>query len=82
MGVGGTFPCDLGYYDGLARHDGPIRLTLHRSANGSRLSRVGDSYADRSSVDKVLGLVPPLEMVLDTRWPGAEVDWNGTEPIL
>jgi len=27
-------------------------------------------------------LVPPLEFVIETRWPGVAVDWNGTEPIL
>ena len=26
--------------------------------------------------------VPPLELVLRTRWPGAEVDWGGADPIL
>jgi hypothetical protein len=26
--------------------------------------------------------VPPLELVLRTRWPAAQVDWNGADPIL
>lgn len=26
--------------------------------------------------------VPPLELVLRTRWPGAAVDWGETEPLL
>ena len=26
--------------------------------------------------------VPPLELVLQTRWPAARIDWNGSDPIL
>ena len=26
--------------------------------------------------------VPPLELVLRTRWPAAQVDWNGSDPIM
>ena len=25
---------------------------------------------------------PPLELVIKTRWPAAEIDWNGEEVIL
>jgi hypothetical protein len=27
-------------------------------------------------------LTPPLELVLETRWPGVAVAWNGADPIL
>lgn len=27
-------------------------------------------------------LVPPLEKCIRTKWPGASVNWNDTEPIL
>lgn len=27
-------------------------------------------------------LVPPIDMVIRTNWPGSSVDWNGTDPIL
>lgn len=27
-------------------------------------------------------LVPPLEKCIRTKWNGAQVDWNDTEPIL
>lgn len=80
--VQGAAPFDLFYYDGLARQDGQIRLTLRRTPGGSKLSRIGDSYAERSQADKRLGMTPPLEMVLDCRWAGCDVDWNGAEPIL
>ena len=27
-------------------------------------------------------LIPPLDLVLRTKWAGCLVDWNGSEPIL
>jgi hypothetical protein len=30
----------------------------------------------------VADCAPPLELVIGTKWPGATIDWNGTEPIL
>jgi len=41
---------------------------------------VGDSYADRGRCEGQN--IPPLECVIETRWPGVCVDWNGAEPIL
>jgi hypothetical protein len=26
--------------------------------------------------------IPPLECVIETRWPGVQVDWNDTEPFI
>ena len=53
---------EVHYYDGLARQDSPIRLTLHPGQEG----RGGG----------------PLELTIRTKWAGANVDWNGSEPIL
>ena len=53
---------ELHYYDGLARQDAPIRLTVHPGQEG----RGGG----------------PLELTIRTKWSGANVDWNGSEPIL
>ena len=53
---------ELHYYDGLARQDAPIRLTVHPGQDG----RGGG----------------PLELTMRTKWAGANVDWNGSEPIL
>ena len=53
---------ELHYYDGLARQDAPIRLTVHPGQD----CRGGG----------------PLELTIRTKWPGANVDWNGSEPIL
>ena len=53
---------ELHYYDGLARQDAPIRLTVHPGQEG----RGGG----------------PLELTIRTKWAGANIDWNGSEPIL
>ncbi|EDO33759.1 predicted protein [Nematostella vectensis] len=55
---------DLYYYDGLARQDEEIRLTVECPEYDE-----GD-------------LVPPLELVIRTRWKKATVSWNGSDPIL
>ncbi|XP_017602217.1 PREDICTED: protein FAM188B isoform X5 [Corvus brachyrhynchos] len=59
---------DLYYYDGLANQDEEIRLTV-----------------DTTQVcpeNKENDLTPPLEHCIRTKWQGAVIDWNGTEPIL
>ena len=61
---------DLHYYDGLARQDGLVRLTVTPEAGPA----VGGGQ------DK--GLVSPLEHCIRTKWPGAGIGWNGTDPIL
>jgi len=73
-------PFDLVFYDGLANQDAPIRLSIKKSPTGGHSGRVGDSFNDRGNTEG--SLVPPLEYVIETRWPGVGVDWNGTEPIL
>lgn len=59
---------DLYYYDGLARQDEEIRLTVDTT-------RECPEYKDTD-------LVPPLEHCIRTRWKNAFIDWNGSEPIL
>jgi len=59
---------DLYYYDGLARQDEEIRLTVDTT-------RECPDYKD-------IDLVPPLEHCIRTRWKNAVIDWNGTDPIL
>nr|XP_022286983.1 probable ubiquitin carboxyl-terminal hydrolase MINDY-4 isoform X1 [Crassostrea virginica] len=61
---------DLYYYDGLARQQEEIKLTINT---------VDVGYQPPSSEDD---LVPPLELCIRTKWNGAQVDWNGTEPLL
>ena len=67
----GKLPTNVYYYDGLANQDKPIKLTLKAKGDESRVSY-------RRNDD----MVPPLEHVLETRWPGIVVDWNDTEPLL
>ena len=64
-------PVDLYYYDGLARQDHLVRLTVNCSEFYERPSR-GDEG----------DLVPPLEHCIRTKWREANVDWNGSEKIL
>ncbi|XP_059142590.1 probable ubiquitin carboxyl-terminal hydrolase MINDY-4 isoform X2 [Physella acuta] len=61
---------DLFYYDGLSRQQEEIRLTI---------STLNQAYKPPVSEDD---LVPPLEHCIRTKWPDAEIDWNGYEPIL
>lgn len=63
---------DLFYYDELANQDEEIRLTVNTMAKPEG-SRVAARHDD---------LVPPLNLVIQTKWPRAEVDWNGVEPLL
>lgn len=66
---------DLMYFDGLARQEEPIRLSVGRDPDGGHTGKYGEN--------RPLGeLVPPLEFIIETRWPGSSVDWNGAEPIL
>lgn len=58
---------DLAYFDQMAERDEAVRLTLRRAVGGGGNER---------------GHLPPLETVILTRWPAAEIDWNGEEVIL
>lgn len=59
---------DLYYYDGLANQQEQIRLTVDTT----------QTIPEDSGKD----LVPPLELCIRTKWKGASVDWNGSDPIL
>ncbi|XP_068091220.1 probable ubiquitin carboxyl-terminal hydrolase MINDY-4 [Hyperolius riggenbachi] len=59
---------DLYYYDGLANQQEEIRLTVDTSGNCAE--------------DRDDELIPPLEFCIKTKWKGAAIDWNGTDPIL
>ena len=60
------------YWDGLGDQREPIRLTVRENVDGVALPDPNDDAA----------LIPPLDLVLRTKWPGCLVDWNGSEPIL
>ncbi|XP_060606069.1 probable ubiquitin carboxyl-terminal hydrolase MINDY-4 [Ruditapes philippinarum] len=60
---------DLYYYDGLARQQEEIKLTILTNSR---------SFVQPSDEE----LVPPIDHCIRTKWEGAEVDWNGTEPLL
>ncbi|XP_036897096.1 probable ubiquitin carboxyl-terminal hydrolase MINDY-4 [Sturnira hondurensis] len=61
---------DLYYYDGLANQQEQIRLTIDTTQTVPE---------DR---DSDLDLIPPLELCIRTKWKGASVNWNGSDPIL
>lgn len=71
-----ALPLDLYYYDELANQDDLIRLTV--AADPERAGFAGEEEEDRESMEDR----PPLEKVIETRWPGVRVDWNGADPIL
>ncbi len=66
-------PIDLVYFDGLARQEEPVVLTVDTSRLAPRLA--GGDGEDQD-------LVPPLEHCIRTKWRDAAVDWNGSEKIL
>ncbi|XP_037692930.1 probable ubiquitin carboxyl-terminal hydrolase MINDY-4 [Choloepus didactylus] len=59
---------DLYYYDGLANQQEQIRLTIDTT----------QTVPEDSGDD----LIPPLELCIRTKWKGASVNWNGSDPIL
>lgn len=73
-------PLSLAFYDGLARQAGPIALDLSPAPGGdgwsSRLAGAEDRGTWRGRP------VPPLECVVETRWPDVRVEWRGSEPLL
>lgn len=64
---------DVHYWDGLADQDEVIRLSVER-----------DHYASRKvpDVNDQTLLIPPLDLVVRSKWRRARVDWNGAEAIL
>jgi len=74
-------PFDLYYYDGLANQTEEIRFSITKSPTGGHTARAGgDSIGSRGAMEG--DLTPPMEFVIETRWPGVNVDWNGVDPIL
>ena len=65
---GRTF--DLYYFDGLANQQEVIILTVELDPSVAPPDKPDDSQ-----------LIPPLDLVVRTRWPGAGVTWN-IDPIL
>ena len=66
------FFSDLFYYDQLSRiQDKIIKLTIDCSTNASNNAVSNDEH-----------LVSPIEHCLRTKWRDANIDWNGSEPIL
>ncbi|KAI5948023.1 putative ubiquitin carboxyl-terminal hydrolase MINDY-4 [Manis javanica] len=59
---------DLYYYDGLANQQEQICLTIDTTQTIPE--------------DRGHDLVPPLELCIRTKWKGALVHWNGSDPIL
>ena len=67
----------LSYYDGLARQQEPIDLTI------SEFDFTDDHHLPNANQSaKNHDLIPPLNLVIQTKWKHAKVQWNGTEPIL
>lgn len=52
--------------------DEVIRLTISPNSKNEPLPDINDERL----------LIPPLDLVMRTKWTGCLVDWNGSEPIL
>jgi hypothetical protein len=63
-------PFDLYYYDQFGNQNEEYRITVDPSGRMNVANRDEDD------------LIPPLEDCIQTRWPGATFDWNGSEPLL
>jgi len=75
-----NLPFDLYYYDGLANQNEVIKFTVTKSPTGGHTAKAGETIGSRGNTEG--DLTPPLEFVIETRWPGVNVDWNGSDPIL
>jgi hypothetical protein len=74
---------EMHYYDELGRQDEGVVLTLTMDADAVEACAGRDPNDDAEAAAAWKeNSVPPLELVLRTRWPAARVDWNGTDPIL
>mmetsp|Transcript_6937 Transcript_6937/g.20266 ORF Transcript_6937/g.20266 Transcript_6937/m.20266 type:complete len:300 (+) Transcript_6937:336-1235(+) len=62
------------YYDELGDQEEEIRLGLDPKPRKRQLTA--------KEAEDSTELVPPIDLVIRTRWRGAAVDWNGSEPIL
>ena len=75
------------YFDGLARQDEEIRLSVTANAgflekDTSRKASMGFGGHADDDEDEEDELIPPLDSCIRTRWKGATVDWNDTEPLI
>lgn len=72
-------PLLLQYYDGLAKQQGPVVLEVLQQQRGwsSRMAGVAEERGMWQGRP-----IPPLECVLETKWPDVGVCWHGSEPIL
>ncbi|CAK4148928.1 unnamed protein product [Aphanomyces euteiches] len=66
-----TSTFDLFHFDGLANQDEVIRLTVDPQGLPSKPEKAQPK-----------DLIPPLNLVIQTKWPCATIDWNGVEPLL
>ena len=75
---------ELFYFDGLARQDEEIRLTVTANAGyvEKESSKKDAMFGGDAEDDDFDSLVPPLDSCIRTKWKGAVVDWNDTEPLL
>lgn len=65
---------DIWYYDGLANQDEEYRLTVSPSRDKSDKASPQEYRED--------DLTPPLNQVIWTKWPGARISWNASDPLL
>ncbi|KAJ3099898.1 hypothetical protein HDU97_002682 [Phlyctochytrium planicorne] len=68
---------ELIYYDGLAGQENEIRLVVKKVEG-----RWDDDVRKAAKEGKDSSLVPPLELVIGTRWENPAVEWIGSEPLL
>lgn len=74
-------PLSLVYYDGLARQTCPIVLDVSSATDGDGwTSRLEGVSGDRGTWQG--RPVPPLECVIETKWPNVCVAWHGSDPLL
>lgn len=62
---------DLIYYDELAKQEDDIILTV----------RLGQFKGD-DALQKKGEMIPPIDLVIRTKWDSGAVCWNGRQPIL
>lgn len=69
---------NLFYYDGLANQEEIIRLTIKDYQVNEDSSQLKCQKVEQNEND----LIPPLNLVIQTKWKNAIISWNDSEPIL
>ena len=71
-------PIDLFFYDQLNRTSMQDSLPIKLTVDCTKIDFCHDTTAKNHSEH----LISPIEHCIRTKWNDAQIDWNGTDPLL